>query len=324
MNPIISVIIPVYNAEKTIQRCIESVLNQTYSSFELILIDDGSTDGSGKQCDYYSETDERIRVFHQDNKGVSEARNAGLAQVSGRYVFFLDSDDELYSETLEKYLEIISRYDADALLGSLDVVCYFGKSKIGFKNEIIYGKDIWEDICMNPQPFGYIGKMYKADIAKQIQFNKNMISQEDLDYNLEIFNRCNLIAATSFAGYRYYQFGNQRKLQILDYIKNQIKLYDYAEANCQISDASKRAVLDRITALAYTALYNTTSIDEYNDLADKISSIQAIGKHSGEFKSLKVKHAFFMERIIKKECLSTYIYCRARKKVADSMRLLKQ
>ena len=325
MNPIVSVIVPVYNAEKAIQRCVESVLNQTYVSFELILVDDGSTDSSGQQCDYYAETDERVKVIHQDNKGVSEARNTGLIQASGQYVFFLDSDDELYPETLEKYLGLIHQYDADALLGSLEVINESSKHIIGFKNECIYRKEIWEDICLDSQPFGYvIGKMYKADIARETRFNTNMISQEDLDYNLEIYNQCESIVTTPAAGYRYYYSESQRNPQIVDYIKNQLKLYDYAKTNYQVSSISKKTVLDRIAILAYTALYNVTSKDEYDSLADKISDLQALRKHSGEFKKLKVRHAFFMEQIIKRNYIFTYVYCRIRKKIAESMRSLKR
>ena len=324
MNLVVSIVVPVYNAEKTIQRCIESVLNQTYSSFELILINDGSTDSSSKQCDYYSETDRRVRAFHQENKGVSEARNTGLAQVSGQYVFFLDSDDELYPGALEKYVELIRQYDADAVLGSLEVLFENDKKKIGFKKTRSYGKDVWEDICLDPRPFGYAGgKMFKADIAKKIRFNKYIISQEDLDYNLEVFNQCRSIVTTPIAGYIYYFSISQRDPQILDYIKNQLKLYDYAEINHQISDKAKKSVLERISILAYTALYNTKSKDEYKRLSSKIGNLQALVKHSGEFNKLKVKHAVYIERIINRDYMDIYVYLRVRKKIAESIRMPK-
>lgn len=325
MNPIISVIVPVYNANKTIQRCVESVLKQTYSSFELILVDDGSTDNSGKQCDYYSETDERVKIFHQENSGVSEARNTGLDQASGQYVFFLDIDDELYPETLEKYLELILQHDTDALLGSLEIKCDTSKNVIGYKNERIYGKDIWEDICLDSRPFGYvIGKLYKRDAIRGIRFNKNMISQEDLDFNLEVFNRCKSVITTPISKYVYYYSKSQRVPQFLDYTKNQLKLYDYAEANYHVSDKAKKAVLERIATLIYTALYNTKSKTEFDHLTDEINNLQGLKKHIGKFKSLNVKHAVFMEQIIKRNYMSSYIYFRVRKKIAESMRALKR
>ena len=93
MSPTVSIIIPVYNAEKTIGRCIDSILNQEYADFELLLVDDGSTDGSGGICDAYADRDGRIQVFHQAHAGVSASRNLALDRARGDYLQFLDSDD---------------------------------------------------------------------------------------------------------------------------------------------------------------------------------------------------------------------------------------
>ena len=93
VSPLISVIVPVYKAEKYLPQCIESILAQTFTDFELLLIDDGSPDRSGEICDEYVRKDHRIRVFHQQNRGVSAARNLGLEQAVGEYIAFVDSDD---------------------------------------------------------------------------------------------------------------------------------------------------------------------------------------------------------------------------------------
>ena len=89
----ISIIVPIYNVEKYLSRCVDSILNQTFTDFELILVDDGSTDNSGKICDEYAEKDCRIKVIHKDNWGVSSARNVGLENSVGEYIMFCDSDD---------------------------------------------------------------------------------------------------------------------------------------------------------------------------------------------------------------------------------------
>ena len=99
--PLISVIIPVFNCEAYLRSCLESVLSQTLDDFETIVIDDGSTDGSPATCDEYAFRDSRIRVVHQDNRGVSEARNTGLKLAIGEYIFFMDGDDMIMPETLE-------------------------------------------------------------------------------------------------------------------------------------------------------------------------------------------------------------------------------
>lgn len=104
-TPLISIIVPVYNTESYLRNTIDSVLRQEYKNWELILVDDGSTDGSGRICDEYSERDSRIRVLHKSNSGVSDTRNKGLEIAKGEWVFFLDSDDELFPNSLSKMLE---------------------------------------------------------------------------------------------------------------------------------------------------------------------------------------------------------------------------
>ena len=100
----ISIIIPVYNAENSIHRCIRSVCSQTYKDWELILVDDGSKDNSGKICDEYSKQDKRIHVIHKENEGVSKARNAGLKIATGDYISFVDSDDWLDNNYLQNFM----------------------------------------------------------------------------------------------------------------------------------------------------------------------------------------------------------------------------
>ena len=105
IKDMVSVIIPVYNAEKYLHRCIDSILAQTYTDFELLLINDGSNDGSGMICDAYAAKDSRVRVFHKENGGVSSARNIGIDNAAGVYISFVDADDELLLNALEKMTE---------------------------------------------------------------------------------------------------------------------------------------------------------------------------------------------------------------------------
>lgn len=106
-SPIVSIITPVYNCKKFLTQCVDSILAQSYNNFELLLIDDGSTDGSSKICDAYSRTDRRISVYHQSNKGVSSARNLGIEKASGEWITFVDSDDILKSDALYNLLQEI-------------------------------------------------------------------------------------------------------------------------------------------------------------------------------------------------------------------------
>lgn len=112
----ISIIIPVYNAERFLRRCLDSVLNQSYSNWECIIVDDGSKDSSFAICDEYVKTDSRFKVIHKENGGVSEARNIGLSQLSGEWVTFVDSDDELTLDALKYFTEGMERYPKASVL----------------------------------------------------------------------------------------------------------------------------------------------------------------------------------------------------------------
>ena len=111
-NPMISMIIPVYNVEKYIKKCVISAINQTYRRLEIILVDDGSTDRSGEICDEFARMDDRIRVIHKKNGGLSDARNAGLDIIKGEYVTFLDSDDFVTADYVEYLYRLITHYGA--------------------------------------------------------------------------------------------------------------------------------------------------------------------------------------------------------------------
>lgn len=114
--PKISVIVPVYNAEKYLITCVDSILSQTFSDFELLLINDGSTDTSGLLCDKYAQTDSRIKVFHKENGGVSSARNIGIRNSKGEFIYFMDSDDWIEYNALEICLSLISSHNADLII----------------------------------------------------------------------------------------------------------------------------------------------------------------------------------------------------------------
>lgn len=113
MSNIVSVIIPVYNVERYVERCIKSVISQDYKDLEIILVDDGSLDKSGDICDYYSNMDSRIKVIHKKNEGLGEARNTALDIIKGDYIFFIDSDDYIYPGIIKKLVENSLLYDSD-------------------------------------------------------------------------------------------------------------------------------------------------------------------------------------------------------------------
>ena len=118
-TPKISIIVPVYKVEKYLRRCLDSIVAQTFTDWECILIDDGSPDGSGKICDEYAETDSRFKVIHQENKGVSAARNAGIDMAKGEWVTFVDSDDWMDVEMLLELHSVAKKHDADVVVSGI-------------------------------------------------------------------------------------------------------------------------------------------------------------------------------------------------------------
>ena len=109
IEPLVSVIVPVYNVEKYLEKCVYSLLQQTYKNIEIILVNDGSTDESGKMCENLAQEDDRIKVFHKKNGGLSDARNYGVERATGEYIGFVDSDDYVHERMYEKLLSAILR-----------------------------------------------------------------------------------------------------------------------------------------------------------------------------------------------------------------------
>lgn len=124
MNPFISIIIPVYNTEKYISDCLDSILAQTYKNFEVIIIDDGSTDNSLSICNTYKEKNKNISVLHIENSGVSAARNTGIKHAKGEFLLFVDSDDTLYEYSLSKFIKELTSPNIDILIGGSDITYY--------------------------------------------------------------------------------------------------------------------------------------------------------------------------------------------------------
>ena len=119
---LVSIIIPVYNAEKYLRQCIYSIIKQSFDKFELILIDDGSKDKSWQICDEYAQRDNRIKVFHLQNGGPSKARNFGMSVAEGQYIEFVDSDDQLEASSLEYMAEIAQKYRPDMLIANAEII----------------------------------------------------------------------------------------------------------------------------------------------------------------------------------------------------------
>ena len=245
-NDLISIIIPVYNVEKYVDRCIKSILCQTYLNIEVILVDDGSTDASGTICDQYQLEDKRVFVFHKENGGLSSARKYGLDNVKGKYILFVDSDDYIGVDFIEILYSEMTDKNVTMTIGSMEVV---------YKDELIFSslqnvthkiytsKDALKIMCLNTE-FGVsaCGKMYKKELFDVVRFPDGEL-YEDMQTIPNLLGKCEKVVYCSDARYYWYQrvgsithhFNKENKIwfdvaeRFVKFVdKNYPDLHDYA------------------------------------------------------------------------------------------------
>lgn len=220
-DPLVSVIVPVYNVEKFIGRCLNSIINQKYNNIEIIVVNDGSTDNSGKICDDFATIDQRVKVIHKNNGGVSSARNKGLDNISvySEYVLFVDGDDYISNQLIEENLGLLYSNNADLICYNRAVIengkiieKYFYQEKMTMEEVIrgIYIKDL---------PSGIVDKMYKRRIWDKIRFQEGVIF-EDLYVIPFVLKKAKKIICNSKV-YYFYERGN------LCSISHNIKIRSY-------------------------------------------------------------------------------------------------
>lgn len=244
-TPLISIIIPVYNAEKFLKRCIDSILNQSFKDFELILVNDGSTDSSGEICDFYGDHDERVRVFHLRNGGPSRARNQGMDQARGKYITFIDADDYVndhFSDTankvrLEDYDIIVVPFSVvDTTEKSIQLYQYKETSFSKSEKKDMFLKEIW----LGEPLFGSCwNKWYKKSIIykSNLRFNHKFYIAEDYLFNLHFYRECQSAILVSFPYYHYVQHGDSVTSRIY-YNRFEIAKTVYEESLKLLSDVN--------------------------------------------------------------------------------------
>ena len=207
MTPTFSIIVPVYNVEKYLARCVESILRQSYRDFEVILVDDGSNDNSGIICDEFIKKDERVKVIHKENGGVSSARNAGLDICEGKYVGFLDSDDEIISTLFSDMVSYEGFDNCD--IAQFDF--FYNRHSVGVVEEnkkptVLYGngvdiaqhffvsKALYYSVCL---------KFFRRDIVGERRFDETIQIGEDLKFSYDCCIDSKNVLITDIKGYIY-------------------------------------------------------------------------------------------------------------------------
>jgi len=210
----ISIIVPVYNVENYIDACMNSIFSQTMADYELILVDDGSTDSSGNKCDEWCEKDGRIKVIHQKNQGLSQARNSGLEIASGDYIAFIDSDDCIEENYLQTLFDNAVSNEAEVSVCSYVFVWEDpGKnnvpSQIAYETEVLSGREACEKIIKENQRFMITawGKLYHKSLTPLLFYPKGR-THEDEFVTYKVFYQAKKVAVTKAPLYRYLQRGS--------------------------------------------------------------------------------------------------------------------
>ena len=274
--PKISIIIPVYNTEKYLNRCIDSILNQSFRDFEIILVDDGSTDRSPKICDDYEKIDSRVKVVHKSNGGVSCARNIGIDMATADYISFIDSDDSIESVMYEELYNLYKE-DVDLTACSYEFVFDNVKNfkKTNANNEVIDMATALHYSLINRDFYGYIfNKLYKKEIIDKFnfKFDENISYGEDTLWLCKYVMKCRKIAFINENYYYYYinpdsamaKPFSTKKLTMLYSTLELIEMFDnkYAQIDEALIFKLASFVLNYISAIYYSNGCHDDSINE--------------------------------------------------------------
>lgn len=209
----VSVIVPVYNPGEWFEDCINSILRQTYQCIEVILVDDGSTDGSSQKCDLYAEQDNRVQVIHLENGGVSKARNTGIQAAKGDFLVFIDSDDWIEGNMLTDALRRIESDESELAIYAMQIDKYKNGNIIikdmRYKEDTIFSAkeiaDNFEELYYNDYLSSSCTKVFRKSIIDmyQLKFDESLVMYEDLCFVLEYISKCNKVSILKDTYYHY-------------------------------------------------------------------------------------------------------------------------
>lgn len=249
-NPLITIVVPIYNVERFLRPCIESILGQTYKNLEIILVDDGSTDSCGKICDKYEKIDSRILVIHQENKGLSEARNAGIDAATGEYIAFIDSDDYVRGNYTETLLHALVENDAEIAVCSFQYVDEEGKyirnsSRLKEKKKTYTGEQfLMADRQLQDVSIIAWNKLYKRSVFSKLRYRAGVLYEDAFIYP-ELFWNCRKVVVINESLYFY----RERRGSIVHSpltMKRAKMHYDfYKEWKCFFAEKKNRYLYDR-------------------------------------------------------------------------------
>lgn len=294
----ISIIVPVYNVEKYLNKCVDSILNQTFKEFELILVDDGSPDNSGAICDQYAKKDSRVKVIHKENGGLSSARNAGIEVAQGKYLGFIDSDDYIAEDMYELLYNNIIKEDADlSICGIYDV---YEEKEVVEKERIKKTVSALEAMILifegNNISVHAVNKLYKRELFSAIRYPIGKY-HEDSFVIVDILDKCHSVVIDSIQKYYYVH-----RAESINTEKFSAKQFDFIEA-WELNEktvSGRNPVLDKAAHqrvcfanfLVLDKIIKSNATDDFPEIKEIISYL----KHNYFF--ILRNHVFTLKRKI--------------------------
>lgn len=317
MKPEISIIVPVYNSSKMLKRCIESILKQTFTDFELILVNDGSTDDSGSICDFYKNVDQRIKVIHQDNRGAGAARNTGIDYSSGKYLMFCDSDDvtgenwilHLIEKAGEQILPIGSFCSSENCLGKI--------KELGIEAGLHPKRDYW-----NFNKAGIAGYLWNAVYDRSVVVDNSIRLREskedgnyneDLIFNLEYVKHIKQIVYTGYSDYAYIKRSDSLsvsypKYYFDKYYEKYLLWKEFLDDNDIFDQDLYSNTLYRIL-VGLNAVIDRSAINDFNAYNDFVCAVKnEILKEVLSAADTSYENRFVIDCLKNRKTLSVWIY----------------
>lgn len=268
MKPLISVIVPIFMVEQYLDKCIESVVNQTYDNLEIILVDDGSPDSCPKICDNWAERDDRIKVIHKQNEGVSIARNTAFDMCTGEYITFVDADDWVESRFVEELVSAVET-GADIVSAGLTLDYLDEESDIiNCEEKLVTDKQVMIDFLLDKIRPEACTKLYKKSTISNIRFNEKRKYSEDLLFNYYAFKQSSKVACVNNTMYHYLQeSGNSSTTPLMtENRKNSYKVFEEILEDCKADKELYSYALYQYTMRVFAIVTRVIKHEEYSRL----------------------------------------------------------
>lgn len=282
-TPLITIIIPCYNVEQYLPKCIDSILTQSYTNLEIILVDDGSPDNCGAICDNYAKRDSRIRVIHKTNGGLSDARNTAIDTSRGDYITFIDSDDFIAPDYVECLYNLIKRYNAQI---AITTFYWFYEKDTPILSNIKKGKQpkvltrdeaLTEMFYQKSFDTAACGKLYLRSLFENVRYPKGLL-YEDLATTYRLINKCSKVAFVDYKSYFYLLRNNSIEgspFKPLKYHSLETIVHQLEKDKSKMGENVQKALSSRIISLAFHVLLDVPK----NELSIRHSIFKIIKKY---------------------------------------------